>query len=253
MKKFLLIFFFVAFAANVSASCANPTISISTNSTSFYAGGDVNVSLVYSANPPIMTRCVCLLGADCGMTWQDDSNGSWVKIPTATDAQNDLNCSGENCTTGTGHPIEDATYSRLISCVSQKVYHIRGFQPSTGIASASVTVYCYPSLACMPPSSGNFNLNQTCNYVDVPLFIDGNYNLGSSGHALHNGSDVNFFSSGAKYLNIQNGGQIDLNQSNLFAGLTIPIEFGGPILGGLMLLLVLGSMFIRRNAVEVMG
>lgn len=104
-----------------------------------------------------------------------------------------------------------------------------------------------------PPASGNFNLNQTCNYVNVPLFIDGNYNLGSTGHASHNGSDVNFFSSGAKYVNIQSGGQIDLNQSTLFTGLTIPIEFGGPLVGGLLLFLVLGSVFVRRNVVEVFG
>lgn len=251
MKKLLLLAFLLAFALNVSASCANPTISISIDSPSFYVGGDVNVSLVYSANPPIMTRCTCLLGADCGMTWQDDSNGSWAKIPTSTDAGNDLNCSGENCTTGTGHPIEDATYSRLISCVSQKVYHIRGLQPSTGVVSNAVTVYCYPSLACMPPSSGNFNLNQTCNYVNVPLFIDGNYNLGSSGHAIHNGSDVNFFSSGAKYVNIQNGGQLDLNHSMLFAGLNVPFRSAGYLVG--LLLVLLGGIFYRRNRVEVIG
>ncbi len=238
----------LVFSLSVLASCADPLISISSSSDRFSIGGKIDINLVYSADPSPSTLCQCLQGGDCGMQWQTDYNGEWNMIPQTTEPTIDLNCSGVSCRTDRGFPSEDLMYSRTVSCVDQNSFHVRGYHPFTDTSSPILTVHCYPSPACTPPASGNFNVNQACTFIAVPVLVDGNYNIGSSGYVKHNDSDVNFFSSGPKYVNIQNGGRIDLNQSMIFAGLS----FEQGLLGGLFGLIGLGlagfySLFVRRK------
>jgi hypothetical protein len=218
-RIFLVAFALLFFALSAWAACSTPTLSISAaDRFSLDLGLDVN--LVFSVNPSPMTICQCPFGVDCGIVWQTDFNGSWEQIPQSTDQTIDLNCSGATCKTGAGFPVEDQVYRRNISCVDQNVFHIRGYHPYTATSSSVITVYCYPSVACTPPQTENFNLDTTCTYQTVPLLVDGNYNILANGNARHNESDINFFSGGTKYVNINNGGKLDLNKSVLFAGLS---------------------------------
>lgn len=217
---FLFVFFFLVWSLNAfAASCTNPDLSISVSPIKTYVGGRFDVNLVFSADPPPLTNCVCAPGNNCGVQWQDDTNGEWAQIPNSTDVDLDLNCSGRNCSTGIGYPVEDQVYNQSIQCVDQNTYRMRGFHPLSNKSTQIITVYCYPSRQCQPPETGNFNLNQTCEYKYVPVFIDQNYNILGTGKAIHSNSDINFFSTGPKFLNIQNGGQMDLNQSSLITGL----------------------------------
>lgn len=234
-RIFLIIFALFCFALSAWATCSTPTLSISAASR-FSLDSPLFVNLVFSADPSPMTLCSCPLGEDCGIEWQTDFSGSWEQIPQNTDPTIDLNCSGATCKTGAGYPEEDHLYRRSISCVNQNSFHIRGYHSFTNVSSPIINVYCYPSVACKPPLTGNFNLDTTCTYENVPLLVDGNYNILSNGNAKHNESDINFFSNGTKYINIHDGGKIDLNQSMIFAGLNkIDFEIGlGYILLGIL-------------------
>ncbi len=248
-KFFLVGFALVVFSFSAWAdSCADPSISIVVGTDRWSIGNTLDVNLTFSANPSPSSLCHCLETADCGMEWQSDHNGSWNKIPKNTNSAIDLNCSDVECWTGRSHPTEDLMQTRSISCIDQNTFHIRGHHKFTNTSSAVVTVYCYPSPACTPPVSGNFTVNQSCTFIAVPVLVDGNYYIGSSGYVKHNDSDVNFFSNGAKYLNIQDGGRIDLNHSMIFAGLS----FEQGLLGGFLGLIGISlagaySFFIRRK------
>ena len=122
-------------------------------------------------------------------------------------------------------------------------YSVRGLHNSTGNTSLVKTVYCYQKQACIAPATGNFDLNQTCTYTNVPLFVDKNFNIQSSGRSIHHGSDINFFSNQSHFLNIRNGGRIDLNRSTVFAGLSNPSSFFG--FGLLSILSFFVLFFIR--------
>lgn len=220
-RLFFLFFFFLFYSLNVfGVSCVDPDLSIIVSETKTYIGDRFDVNLVFSADPPPLTNCVCAPGSNCGMQWQDDTNGEWAQIPNAMDADMDLNCSGRTCNTGIGYPVEDQVYSQSIQCMDQNTYHLRGFHSFSGKSTPIVTVYCYPSRQCIPPPTGNFDLNQSCEYKYVPLFVDQNYNITGTGKAIHTHSDINFYSTGSKFLNIQNGGQVDLNSSMIFSGIT---------------------------------
>lgn len=252
-KWFLVGFFFIIWSLSVFATCNNPDLTLVVSSDRFAKGGIIDLNLTFSADPSPMEICACPFGSSCGLEWQTDFNGSWARIPRNTTVPFDLNCSGQNCTSGAGYPGEDSTTKRTISCVDQNTFNVRGFHPATNKASEVVKIYCYPTPGCTPPVSGNFNVSETCNFTAVPVIIDGNYNIESGGYSIHNDSDVNFFSNGTKYVNIRDGGKIDLNQSSIFVGLTIPIAFGGPIIVGILLIIIFGSIFYHYTAVEVIG
>lgn len=230
MNYRLLLFgllFFASAPVVFGASCSDPALWITVPNKLWSIGGAIDVNIVFSADPSPSTSCTCNPGEFCGMEWQTDFNGGWNRIPRSTNAAIDLNCGGGTCSTGFFHPIEDLQYGRAISCIDQNVFHIRGHHPLTGKSTMEVTVYCYPEPGCVPPASGNFTLNQTCNYVAVPLVIAANYTIGPTGHSIHHQSNVIFTSPISdiedppkRYLNIVNGGRIDLNHSAISTGLS---------------------------------
>lgn len=234
-RGFLIGLFLITLASGVLASCGDPRLTIEVSSPKTFQGGQFDMNLTMSANPPPLATCICLSGHDCGFKWQYFKDGNWTQIPS-TQAF-DLNCSGSTCSTGTGFPVEDREYSKSISCAELDGYRVRGYIPSINKSTDPVTIYCYQSLACIPPATGSFFLDQMCTYKNTPLWIDQNFHILSSGHAINQNSDVNFFSAGSHFLKIKNGGQIDLNHSMIFAGITQVGEIG--ILGGLLMFLLL--------------
>ncbi|MFH0970162.1 MAG: hypothetical protein V1776_01745 [Candidatus Diapherotrites archaeon] len=242
--------FMIFFSTGVFGSCLDPDLSIAVDNQTFVSGV-FDFNLVFSADPPPIASCICLPGNDCGIHWQYYSSGGWVDIPSSSPG--DLNCSGRACNSGNGYPVEDRVYRQGISCAVQGSYTVRGYHPKSGNATNSVMVYCYPSRACTPPETGSFFVNQTCVFNDVPVLVDGNYTILSGGHVVHNNSDVNFFSNGSHFLNIKDGGQIDLNKSILFAGLNFPLKFGGGLIGGILLFITIGSLLYRHKVNGVLG
>ena len=254
LKLLLGLFFVLVFLPNVhAASCNNPDTTFSLASDRTSENSSFVASLTVDAGGSPVVGCVCPLGENC--KWQvqfrELTGGSWTNVPQNTSLPDDFNCSGVSCTNLLDH--QQGSANRTVFCVDQGAFEFRAHRPYLSKDTMSVKITCYPfGPQCVPPATGNFYLNDHCEYVNVPVPIDQNFNILASGRAVQNGSDINFFGSGANYLNIKNGGRIDLNKSSVFAGINNPsslIGFGFlSILSFLVLFLSRPLLFSKEVA-----
>jgi hypothetical protein len=249
---FVSLFLFVLLAPSVFASCADPVRSLTLDSDRSFETGSFDVNLSVNSGSGPLVACRCPMGEDCKWDIQYRENGAsaWITVPTNTDPPKDFNCNGVSCGNFLNNTMEKI---RSVTCVDQGTFEFRGYMPWNDRSTEVSTLNCYPSSnACVPPVSGDFELDEFCEYVNVPLLVDGDYRILDGGFAIHNSSDVNFTSSGTHHIRIFDGGQFDVNNSNFFiGGVSQELLLGGLVMG--LFGLMLGGLFLFSKPNEVVA
>jgi hypothetical protein len=249
---FVSLLFLIILAPGVLASCADPIRSLTLDSDRTFETGSFDVNLYVNSGLGPMTACSCPMGEDCkwDIQYRESGTSNWIDVPTSTDLPKDFNCSGASCGNFLNNTMEKI---RTVTCVDQSSFEFRAHMPWNDRSTSISLLNCYPSSnACVPPTSGDFELDEFCEYVNVPLPVDGDYKILDGGFAIHNGSDVNFFSSGTHHIRIFDGGQFDVNNSNFFiGGVSQELLFGGLIIG--FFSLVLSGFFLFSRPTEVVA
>lgn len=255
MKTWYLLvslFFLVFLAPVVLASCSDPIRSLTFGSDRTYETGVVDVNLSVNSGGALITACSCLVGQDCkwDIQYREKGSSGWINIPNNSDPPKDFNCSGSSCV-----DFLNGTFnaSRVVSCVDQGSFEFRAFMPWNNRSTNVYSLNCYPSSsACVPPEIGDFELNTFCEYVNVPLLVEGDYRILDGGFAVHNGSDVNFTSSGVHFIRVFDGGRMDVNNSKFFiGGISSELFLGGLAIG--LFSLLLSGLFLFSKPIEVVA